>query len=103
MQKEITQSPEESLRLIADAISRTKESLRENSFPFLLWGWLIAIASFLFFFLHQFTSFQLYFVPFPFLAIAGVITTILYYKKRNSTSTITYVSNFLSNMWLALG
>jgi hypothetical protein len=96
-------SPHESLQLIADAIARTKENIRENSFPFLLWGWLIAIASFSFYFLHQYTSFQYYFLPFPVLAIIGVISTLIYYKKSISVSTLSYPSNFLYKMWLALG
>lgn len=96
-------SPQESLQLITDAIRRTKENIKENSFPFLLWGWLIAIASFSFFLLHQYTSFQYYFLPFPILAIAGVIANIIYYKHRNTSSTITHLTNFLSKMWIALG
>jgi hypothetical protein len=96
-------SPEESLQLITDAITRTKESIRENGFPFLLWGWLITAASFLFFLLHQYTLFQYYFLPFPVLAIVGVLVTIFYYRKRISGSTISHLSNFLYKMWLVLG
>jgi len=96
-------SPQESLILITDAIIRTKENIKENSFPFLLWGWLITIASFSFFLLHQYTLSQYYFLPFPVLGIAGVIITVIYYRKRISTSTVSYLSNFLYKMWLVLG
>jgi hypothetical protein len=96
-------SPQESLQLISDTISKTKENIKENSFCFLLWGWLISIASFSFFLLHHYTSFQYYFLPFPILAIAGAIITIFYYRRKNASSTITYLGNFLSMMWLALG
>lgn len=100
---EETLTPQQSLQVITEAISQAKENIRENSSPFLLWGWLIAIASFLFFILHQYTLFQFYFLPFPVLAIAGIITTIVYFRKRNSTATISYITNFLSKMWVALG
>jgi hypothetical protein len=96
-------SPQESLQVIADAIAMSKENIKQNSFPFLLWGWLIAIASFSFFFLHQYTSFHFYFLPFPVLAIAGVITTIIYYRKNVSTSTVSYLSSFIYKMWMVLG
>ena len=96
-------SPQESLILITDAIIRTKENIKENSFPFLLWGWLITIASFSFFLLHQYTLSQYYFLPFPVLGIAGVIITVIYYRKRISTSTVSYLSNFLYKMLLVLG
>jgi hypothetical protein len=96
-------SPQESLQLITDAIIRTRESIKENSFPFLLWGWLITIASFSFFLLQQFTLSEYYFMPFPVLAIAGVIITIVYYRKRITNSTVSYLSNFLYKMWFVLG
>jgi hypothetical protein len=96
-------SPEESLQLITETINRTRENISENSFCFLLWGWLIASASFSFFLIHQFTSFKYYFLPFPVLTIAGVITTIAYCRKRNASSVITYLTSFLSMMWLVLG
>lgn len=31
-------TPQESLQLITDAIAMTKENIKQNSFPFLLWG-----------------------------------------------------------------
>jgi hypothetical protein len=96
-------SPEESLQLISDAIAMTRENIRQNSFPFLLWGWLISLASFSFFILHQYSSFHYYFLPFPVLAITGVITTIIYYRQKVSASTVSYLNNFLYKMWLVLG
>ncbi len=96
-------SPQESLQIITDVIALTKENIRQNSFPFLLWGWLIAIASFSFFLLHQYTAFHYYFLPFPVLALAGVIVTITYYRKNVSSSTVSYLSSFLYKMWLVLG
>lgn len=96
-------SPQESLQLIAEAITRTKENINENSFLFLLWGWLIAIASFSFFLLQQYTYFRYYFLPFPILAIAGVITTIIYYRQKVTSSTISYLSHFLYKLWFVSG
>lgn len=40
-------TPEESLNLIGEVISNTRNNLRTDSFYFLLWGWLIMIASFI--------------------------------------------------------
>jgi general stress protein CsbA len=97
-------SPQESLSLITEAISKTKENIKENSFPFLLWGWLITIASFSYFLLQQYTGFRFYFIPFPVLVAAGIIATVIWYAKQKSTSaTETYLNYFLSRMWLVLG
>ena len=38
-------TPEESLNLIGEVISNTRNNLRTDSFFFLLWGWLIVVAS----------------------------------------------------------
>jgi len=42
---EKTLSPQESLRVIRETIDLAKHSFRENGFHFLLWGWLVVIAS----------------------------------------------------------
>ncbi|HEY1871950.1 MAG TPA: hypothetical protein VGG71_12885 [Chitinophagaceae bacterium] len=96
-------SPEESLKIIADAISSTKENIRENSFCFLLWGWLLALASFLFYIIHKYTGFQYYFVVFPAFALIGIVVTLYWYAQRKKSNTISYLSYFLSRLWLVLG
>jgi hypothetical protein len=40
-------TPEESLNLIGEVISSTRNNLKADSFFFLLWGWLIIVASLL--------------------------------------------------------
>lgn len=43
--EERTLNPQESLRVIRETIDLAKHSFRENGFHFLLWGWLVVIAS----------------------------------------------------------
>jgi cytochrome c oxidase subunit IV len=95
-------NPEQSLQIITDAIERTKDNIKAQSTCFLLWGWFIAAASFIFYFLHQFTSFRFYFLPFPILVTAGIVYTILF-SRRNSIRTETYLNWFLKQLWLVLG
>ena len=38
-------TPEESLNLIGEVISNTRNNLKTDSFFFLLWGWFITVAS----------------------------------------------------------
>jgi len=97
-------SPLESLEVIADTIRKTKDNFKENSSYFMLWGWLIAIASFAFFVLHQYTAFKYYFLPFPVLVVTGIAVTLSsYFKRRSANATETYSGYFFSRMWLALG
>ncbi len=99
MEKEL--SPVESLKMISEVIGKTKENIRLHSFLFLLWGWLIAIASLLFFFLRSYTHFKPYFLPFPILVTAGIVLTLNYYRR--SAAYETYLSYYLKKLWLVLG
>lgn len=94
--------PSESLRLIADVIGKTKENIKEHGRLFLLWGWLIAAASILFFILHTYTAFKFYFLPFPVLTIIGIIITLQAYSKQSAIAE-TYIGYYLKMLWLALG
>lgn len=95
-------SPQESLNLITEVIAKTRDSIKDQSFCYLLWGWLISTASILFFVLQQYTRFTLFFLPFPILGAIGIFTTVLYFRKRMNT-TETYLSYFLNRMWIVLG
>ncbi|MBK6997652.1 MAG: hypothetical protein IPH31_23240 [Lewinellaceae bacterium] len=44
-QTEKALSPQESLRVIRNTIDLAKRSFRDNGFHFLLWGWLVVLAS----------------------------------------------------------
>ncbi|AFD06833.1 hypothetical protein [Solitalea canadensis] len=101
METEKLLSPQESLNIITEAIAKTKDNFRENSFCFLLWGWLIAIASILFFILEKFTAVSYYFIPFPVLGGIGIIITFMYYQKKKA-STQTHLNNFLLKLWAVL-
>lgn len=94
-------NPSQSFQMILEVISKTKENIKEHSFFFLLWGWLIAIASFLFFILRTYTSFKFYFLPFPISVITGIIITFYNVEKRYTFET--YLSYYLKRLWLVLG
>jgi hypothetical protein len=93
--------PFQSLQLIAEVISKTKEDIKEHNFLYLVWGWLIAAASFLFFILHTYTSLKLFFVPFPILTAIGIGITIFHYRSTQYTET--YLAYYLKKLWLVLG
>lgn len=94
--------PSESLQLIISVIAKTKDNIKEHTFCFLVWGWLIAGASLSFFFLHQFTDFRGYFLPFPLAVVTGITITVLHYRGK-SLAAQTYMGYYLGKLWLALG
>jgi hypothetical protein len=99
MEKEEKMTPQQSLVLISEVISQTKENIKVHSSVFLLWGWALAIASFLRFILQTQTSFKFYFLPFPILVAIVLVITIC--KNRTSVSE-TYLNFFLQKLWLVL-
>jgi hypothetical protein len=97
-------TPKESLDIIARAILRTKENIRDLSFCFLLWGWILTVASLASFGLLAFTGFQYSFLPFPVLALGGVVITVVYLTRRIKRSdTESYVNYFLIRLWVVVG
>lgn len=94
--------PEEGLQLIADVISRTREDMKGYSFLYLVWGWIISLASLLFFVLHTYTTSPLYFLPFPVLVSVGIVITVARHAAQRR-ATQTYIAFFLKNLWIVLG
>lgn len=99
---EMKLDPEQSLRIITDTIAKTKDNIRAMSSCFLLWGWLITGASVLFYVLHTFTDFRLYFLPFPAAVVCGGIWTLRYFSRMKA-GTETWLNWFLKQMWLTIG
>lgn len=95
-------NPLQSLKLISDVILRTKEQLRDYSTLYLIWGWIIALASLSFFALHTYTSTSLFFLPFPVLVLTGLVFTFRYYRSGRERSE-TYLASYLKKLWFVLG
>ncbi|SHM42988.1 hypothetical protein SAMN05444266_10856 [Chitinophaga jiangningensis] len=99
---EMRLDPEQSLRLITATIAKTRDNIRAMSDCFLLWGWLIAGASFAFYGLHAFTDTTLYFLPFPLVVLAGGIWTIRFFRRMKA-GTETWLNWFLKQLWATIG
>lgn len=101
-QAEPVLTPAESLQLIAGVMADSKHSIRPWRFVFLLWGWLIAAASLLFFLLKEFTDFRAYFLPFPLLVTIGIVLTIRHFKQHRYNSE-GYADHYVKQLWTILG
>lgn len=103
MSEESILKPEEGLALIQQVIARTKAQYRHNSFYFMLWGWLISIASFSFFILHHYTSFAYFYLPFPVLSATGILASGVHYiRQREQRRAESYIDFFFSRLWMVL-
>ena len=104
MESRTSLNPNESLQIITDTIAKTRSNIRQNSFFFLLWGWLVSLASILQYSLITFTSTDLHFLPWPILMIGGAIISGVYgYRMSKLNPTESYVNNFMKNLWIVLG
>jgi hypothetical protein len=102
MEQEQTLNPKESLALITEVINKTKENINQHSFIFLLWGWLLVVATVSRYLLTAFTDFKYFFLPYPILSALGILVTILFYLQKSMVNTETYLSYFIKRLWMVL-
>lgn len=96
-------SPNESMKLINSMIGRARKRYTDNSFYFLLWGWIVMIASFIHFYLMEFTDYPHYYIGWS-LNIVGVIASIVKSAKDNKKEVVRHYSDRVYGwLWLALG
>lgn len=99
--EEKTLTPQESLRVIRETIDLAKHSFRENGFHFLLWGWLVVVASAANYYFAEIQP-----VPNPGLAwmvmvVVGVpVSLIREWRRGKREKTENIVHNWYGLIWL---
>src|SRR5687768_13012962 len=95
-------SPHQSLQLIQSMIDKTKADISENSFNFLLWGWLAFLAilgqytlKIVFDYKHHYIVWLITFV--------GLAVSIVYNRKKKRNRVRTYVGESMAFLWTGLG
>ena len=94
-------SAEQSLNLISNIIQQAQGNVRGNSFFFLLWGWVIALANFGMYYLMEFTTY-----PYPYIVWlapipAGFITMWYANKLEKQSRTKTHIDNIYNWVWVS--
>jgi hypothetical protein len=102
MEKLNDMNNEESIRIIQGMISSVKKNLEKDSFYYLIWGWLVFIASVANYILIKinYESPEIVWLLMP---IGGVITYIYSLKQSKEQQVKTYVSEFMKYVLLAFG
>ena len=94
-------SPEESLKVIQTMIDKTKTSVVDNSFYFLVWGWLVFTGALLqyvlCFIVHSPANGAAWNVMF-----IGFIVSIIHRRRQRSRPVKTYVDEGLTNIWICV-
>ncbi len=92
-------SHEQSLKIIYEMIETSKSNLKDNSFFFLLWGWLVLSASLIHFVL-LYTPCQYPFLPWPILMTVGaVISFIAGYRMGKKAKVISHLDKSMIYLW----
>lgn len=91
---------QDSIRLISEMLENTKARFNENGFFFLLWGWLVLIASLLHFTL-LYTDFQYPYIGWPIIMTAGGIASgIAGYRRGKDAKVKTFIDRSMSYLWI---
>jgi len=91
---------QDSLKLISEMLENTKARFNENGFFFLLWGWLVLIASLLHFFLLH-TNFFYPYIGWPIIMFGGGIASgIAGYRRGKDAKVKTFVDRSMSYLWI---
>ena len=95
-------SPESSLQIIQNMIDKAKNSVADDSFYFLLWGWLVFIASIGQFVLKVLVKSPYHYVVWS-LMVVGVIASAIYgYRVNRNAKVKTYVNELLDYLWIGI-
>ena len=98
MKQEI--SAEQSLEIINNAISKTKDNLQEHSFGFIFWGWLVVLTSLAHYAIVKIHYFPASWLIWPILMGLGAVISMFYYRKKERNKAYsTYLDTHLSNLW----
>src|SRR5579859_5076761 len=94
-------SPEDSLRVIQTMIDKTRTSVADNSFTFLLWGWLVFTGALLQYILYVIVKSPLHGAAWNVMFI-GLVVSIVRRVKHKPRIVKTYVDDGLSSIWICM-
>lgn len=94
-------SPEQSIQVIQTMIAKTRSSVADNSFFFLLWGWLVFIAALLQYVLYVIVRTDANGAAWS-LMLIGFVVSIIRMAKQKPRPFKTYVDDGLVNIWVCI-
>ena len=102
MEKETPFSPEDSLKLIETMIGKTKESVADNSFYFLLWGWLVFFCCITQFMLKVWIHFSQHAIVWWLMPVGGLVSWLYGAKTAKSQHVKSFVGESVIFLWNSL-
>ncbi|MEO7531763.1 MAG: hypothetical protein ABIS69_10140 [Sediminibacterium sp.] len=95
-------SPQESLALIQTMINKTKGSVADDSFHFLLWGWLVFVCCLASYVLKVYVHYPNHFIVWCSMPVAGVISGIYGARQNRQKKVKSFLDEALDYLWIAI-
>ncbi len=95
-------SPEESLQLIQSMISKTRQSMSDNSIYFLVWGWVTFFAFIAQFILKYIFRFEKHYLVWTMIIPAIVFSIYQGKKERKLKRVKTYIDESMRYLWMGM-
>jgi hypothetical protein len=93
---------ESALKIISEMINAAKKDVQDNSFFYLLWGFLVLAASLLEYCLLTIAHFPYHYIGWPVLMGIGMIVSLIYaIRKYGRSDSSSYVGSFFRYFFLA--
>lgn len=96
-------SPQESMDLIETMIGKARKRYTDNSFFFLLWGWICLIGSLTHFYLATYTDFEHPSIGWSLTILGGIISGIKGAQQGKRAVVKNYADKMYSWLWFSLG
>jgi len=93
-------SPEQSLQVIQSMIERAKNQLSENGHLYLLWGWVIFIASAGQFVLLNLLHYENYYIVWFLPWLAGIYQAFYLAKRKKQKKVTAYADHIIGFVWI---
>ena len=96
-------SPEQSLQLIQNMISKTKQDISDNSIYFLVWGWITFIGFIGEFLLKNIVKYEQHYQVW-WLVVVGIVFSVYNGIKHGKKQKVkTYVGDSMKYLWIGMG
>jgi hypothetical protein len=90
---------QESMKIIQEMIATSKNKIKDNSFFYLLWGWLVLIASLSNYFLLR-INYEYAYLPWPILMFGGgIASAIAGFRLGKRARVISHFDKMMMYLW----
>ena len=87
------------MEIITRMINTAKGTVRDQSFYFLLWGWIVIIGNLGQYYLSRFTDYEHPYIVWLVAILGFFASTIHGFRQRKEKRVITHVEHILNNVW----